>query len=138
MESRISSPARNRAEDRVLFIVIPLFVLDAILGIWGFHYHHLHPTGLFAYLCAFIATLPCFAYILVYGLYLAEEKDEFQHWLTVQSMLWGIGVTLSVTTFWGMLEKYDPTVSRMDISSVQFLFLCVAAVSLLVYRWRYR
>jgi hypothetical protein len=137
MERRISSPAKYRFEDRVLFFIVPLFPLVFILSFWGFHYYHIHLAGSLAYLCAFMTSLPILGFIVVYGLYLAEEKDEFQRAICVQSMLWGIGATLAVTTFWGSLEKIAP-VPHMDISSVQFLFLVVMVIAQWLIRWSYR
>jgi hypothetical protein len=107
MESRIDNPAKNRAEDRVLFIVMPLVILVMILGIYGFHYHHLQPTGTLAFLCATLMSLPTIAFIVIYGLYLAGEKDEFQRAVLVQSMLWAIGATLIASIFWGTLEMFN-------------------------------
>jgi len=51
-----------------------------------------------------------------YGLYLAEETDEFQKNLAVQSMVWGIGATLSVTVTWGFLENFVQ-LRHMDLFS---------------------
>ena len=74
-----------RFEDRVLFFVVPLFFLDAILGIWGFHYHHLHPNGALAVVCAALQSSPIIAFIVIAGLYLAGETDDFQKTVLVQS-----------------------------------------------------
>ncbi len=137
MNACVGSPAKYRFEDRFLFIVVPLFVLDGILGIWGFHYHHLHPASVLAVLCATVQSSPIIAFIVIIGLYLAEEKDEFQKSILVQSMLWAIGVTLAATTFWGSMEKFSQA-PHMDIASVQFLFFLVYIVALAAYRWRYR
>ncbi len=131
------SPAKYRFGDRFLFIVVPLFVLDGILGFWGFHYYHLHPAGALAVLCAALQSSPIIAFIVVIGLYLAEEKDEFQRSILVQSMLWAIGATLAVATFCGSMEKYSQG-PRVDIASVQFLFFLVYIVALAANRWRYR
>ncbi len=137
MECRVGSPAKFRFEDRVLFFVVPLFFLDAILGIWGFHYHHLHPDGALAVVCAALQSSPIIAFIVIAGLYLAGETDDFQKTVLVQSILWGIGVTLAVTTFCGSLEKYG-YLRQMDVSWVQILFFVTVIVSTLVARWRYR
>ena len=137
MNRHSGSPAKYRFEDRVLFLIVPLSVLDGILGFWGFHYHHLHPAGALAVLCASVQSSPIIAFIIILGLYLAEEKDEFQKAVWVQSMLWATGATLSVTTFWGSMEKYSQ-VRHLDISWVQFLF-CVAMIAAIgANRWRYR
>jgi len=137
MERRIYSSAKYRYEDRVLFFIVPLFPVSFIIDILGFHYYHLHLTGILAYLCAFVFSLLILGFIFVFGLYLAEETDEYERALCVQSMLWGIGATLAVTTFWGSLEKFAQ-VPRLDVTWVQFLFLGVMGIALLVNRWRYR
>ena len=137
MNGCVGSPAQYRFQDRFLFFIVPLFVLDAILGYWGFHYHHLHPAGALAVLCAAVQSSPIIAFIVILGLYLAEEKDEFQKSILIQSMLWAIGVTLAVATFCGSLEKFSQG-PRVDIASVQFLFFLVYIVALAVNRWRYR
>jgi len=137
MERRVISPARSRFFDRFLFFIVPLFFLDGILGFWGFHYHHLQPTGGLAYLCAALQSLPIVGFIVVVGFYLAEEKDDFQRAIYIQSLLWGTGATLAVTTFWGSMEKYSQ-VPHMDVSLVQFVFGIVMSVAAAVNAWRYR
>ncbi len=69
-------------------------------------FHRLHPHGPFAYLLAVLPALAIIGIIVTVGLYLAEEKDEFQRNLFVQAMLWGLGGVLSVTSIWGMLESF--------------------------------
>jgi len=137
MERSTGSPAKYRMEGRILLLIVPLFVLDGVLVYWGFHYHHLHPTGALAYLCAFLNSMPMIAFIVVIGLYLAEEKDDFMRALWVQSMLWGIGVTLTVTTFCGTLAKYGQG-PLIDIPSIQFVFSLVMIFSMVVIKWRNR
>ncbi|MGO9775889.1 MAG: hypothetical protein ACLQGT_11025 [Terracidiphilus sp.] len=137
MESRFSSPARNRAEDRVLFIVMPLIILELFLAVFGFGYHHFQPTGMLAFLYAILITLPTIAFIVIYGLYLAEEKDEFQRTVLVQSMLWGIGATLIFTTFWGLLENSN-LVPHLPMYWAQVPFYLFTAIATAVNRWRYR
>jgi hypothetical protein len=137
MESRIDNPAKNRAEDRVLFIVMPLVILDIFLAVFGFHYHHFQPVGGLAFLCATLISLPTIAYIVIYGLYLAEEKDEFQRTILVQSMLWAIGATLIVAIFWGTLEMFN-MVPHLAVLWVQVPFYLFMAIATMVNHWRYR
>src|SRR5476651_1877313 len=80
------------------------YALFLCLAVWEFT--HRHPTGAFAYLLAVLPSLPIIGGLVVVGQYLAEEKDEFQRAVLVQSMLWGIGATLAVTSVWGFLENF--------------------------------
>ena len=68
---------------------------------------HLHPTGPLLWLVAVAPAIPVIAAIAAMGLYLVEETDEFLRAILAQSMLWGIGVTLSLCTIWGFLENVD-------------------------------
>jgi membrane protease YdiL (CAAX protease family) len=69
-------------------------------------FRHLHPTGPLAYLLAVLPAVAIIGMIVTAGLYLAEEKDEFQRNLFVQALLWGLGGVLTVTSVWGMLESF--------------------------------
>jgi hypothetical protein len=70
----------------------------------GFRFGHL--TGFAAYVVAILPAFPIMGMLVVTGLYLAEEKDDFQRELLVQSLLYGIGLTLATTTTWGYLEDF--------------------------------
>lgn len=63
-------------------------------------------TGPFAWALAVAPALPVIGVIVIMGLYLKEEADEFPRAVMMESMLWGIGVTLTVTTLWGFVEIY--------------------------------
>jgi hypothetical protein len=137
MERHTGNPAKYRAEDRFLFIVVPLIFLNLLTAIVGFHHFHLQPAGILAVLCAVLMASPLIGFIVIYGLYLAKEKDEFQRTLLVQAMLWGIGVTLTTTTLWGILEKFN-MLPAMDVTWVLFLFFIPMSIAGAVNRWRYR
>lgn len=64
-----------------------------------------HPTGPLLWLLGVAPAIPIIAVIAVMGLYMMEETDEFLRTVLVQSMLWGIGVTLALCTAWGFLEN---------------------------------
>jgi hypothetical protein len=132
----VGSPAKYRLEDRSLFIVVPSFV-PAGIAAWALHHYGINPTGLLAVVCVMLFNLPFLALIAVYFLYFKEERDEFQTRLLSSSMLWGIGVTLLVTTLWGAMEQFR-LVPVMPVSWVLFLFMFFYVVALMVLRWRYR
>ncbi len=137
MCDRIKNPARYRMEDRLLFIGMPLLVANIALAIWGIGYRHLHPAGVLAYLPATLFALLGVAFIVIFGLYLSEEQDEFQRDLWVQALLWGIGATLTVITFWGSLVEFE-LVKSLKLMFVFPLFMLITCIARLVLRLRYR
>ena len=55
---------------------------------------------------ALLPSVPLLAMIAVVGLYLREQKDEFQRMVLQQSMLAAIGCTLGLASVWGFLEMF--------------------------------
>lgn len=49
--------------------------------------------------------IPILGVLVVMGLYLREEPDEFERAVHVEAMLWGLGAVLAVTTVWGFLSN---------------------------------
>ena len=78
----------------------------AVLLFVAFIFYRFHPHGLCAYLFALLPAIAMAGFIVTIGLYLAEEKDEFQRDLMVQALLWGLGGVLVFTTAWGSLEMF--------------------------------
>ena len=102
---------------------------------WTFHHHH--PTGLLVYLVAILPALPLVGSLAVVGLYVAEESDEFERSIIVQSMLWGLGGALSVSTIWGFLEDFAnaPHISTFYVYIFFWIFM---GISQPLIRLRYR
>lgn len=97
----------NRAQRTyvVRTFVAALFCVVTTFGAaLAFRFGHLR--GPLAYLIAILPAIPDIGMLVVAGLYLSEEKDEFQREVMVQSMLGGIGLTLAATTMWGFLEDF--------------------------------
>jgi hypothetical protein len=65
------------------------------------------PKGPLLWALAVAPALPILVVIAVMGLYVVEETDELPRMIAVQSMLWGIGITLALATVWGFLENAD-------------------------------
>jgi hypothetical protein len=106
MECMVRNPA-SRRYNRRLFVTMGAYVAVLFTVVW--YLKHAHPTGFLLYFLAVLPALPILAVILVVGLYLMEEKDEFQRTVLIQSMLWSIALTLSTTTIWGFLEMFAQT-----------------------------
>jgi len=96
-----------------------------------------HPTGAVAYLLAVLPSIPIIGTIASVGLYLAEEKDEFQRTVLVQSMLWGIGATLAATSVWGFLENFV-AVRHMEPFLVYPMFCFFVGIFTPMLKARYR
>jgi hypothetical protein len=86
---------------------------------------------------AVLPALPLIASIVVWGLYLLEEQDEFQRNVLIQSMLWGIALTLGVLTAWGFLELFVP-VPHFQLYLAYPLFAFFVGVSTPLLKRRYR
>lgn len=128
----------SKAGRRYIYRLAPTMLLYLVfLFIAQRTFHHHHPTGLFAYFLAVLPALPLIGSLAVVGLYIAEESDEFERSIVVQSMLWGLGGALSVCTVWGFLEDY---VNAPHISGfyVYFCFWIIMGISQPFIRMRYR
>ena len=96
-----------------------------------------HPSRLLACMMALLPALPVVGAIVVIGMYLAEEKDEYQRTVTVESILWGVGVTMATLTVWGFLEIFAGVAHFQTYLACPLFWVLVAAATPLV-RMRYR
>jgi hypothetical protein len=134
MYGSLKNPAIKRYMWR-FGVAITLYVAFLCLAVWEFRRGH--PTGAVAYALAILPSIPIIGTIVAVGMYLAEEKDEFQRTVLVQSMLWGIGATLAVTSVWGLLENFV-SVPHLDLFLVYPLFWAIVGMSAPVLKARYR
>jgi hypothetical protein len=100
-------------------------------------FHHHHPTGLLAYFLAVLPALPLIGSLVVVGLYVSEESDEFERSILVQSMIWGLGGALSVGTVWGFLEDFT-NAPHISIFYVYVFFWISMGISQPFIRHKYR
>jgi len=126
-----NNPARNRMDDRTLFFIVPLIIAVFVLAIWGFGYHHIQPASGMTYLVSTLLALIYIGLIVNFGLYLAEEKDEFIRNAQVQSLLGGMGLTLALVSVWGFLENFVH-VGRLDLFLVYPIFWGFVGLSTIV------
>ena len=129
---------KNPATRRYLFRFIPTMVAYvAVLLFVEWHIHRFHPTGALLYGLAVLPAIPIIGIIVVVGLYLAEEKDEFLRNLLIQSMLWGLGAIMALTTVWGFLQIFTH-IHRFQPFMTFPLFWCFQAIATGALQWRYR
>lgn len=88
MNDLIRSQARHRLYDRALFVVMPLLGLVLFVDFWV--YPHFHPRGVVAAMLAGLPALPLVAVIVIFRLYQAGEKDDFERTVQVRSLLWAL------------------------------------------------
>ena len=128
----------TKAGRRYTYRLAPTMALYLVLifvSQWSFH--HLHPTGLVVYVLAVLPALPLIGSLAIVGLYIAEESDEFERSILVQSMLWGFGGALSVTTIWGFLEDFA-NAPHLPIFYVYAFFWIFMGIAQPLIRMRYR
>jgi hypothetical protein len=103
MTCSLSNVAQRNYVARTFLAALLCIVFTTVAAL-GFRFGHL--SGGLAYLVAILPAFPIMGMLVVTGLYLSEEKDDFQRELMVQSLLAGIGLTLASTTVWGYLEDF--------------------------------
>jgi hypothetical protein len=134
MDCKTNNPAVWRFTRR--FIVLSL-LYGVFSGLSAYGLLLLHPTGIVIWLLAILPALPIGGAVLLTARYMAEEKDEFQSAVLVQSLLGGIGATLVVTTVWGFLENYAHF-RRLDILMIWPLYLVFVCISYGLVKARYK
>lgn len=73
-----------------------------------------HPTGIVLWVLSVLPALPIIGVLVVIGLYLAEETDEYLRQRIVTAMLFGIGVVLSASAVLGFLQ-FNGVVGKIDV-----------------------
>lgn len=96
----------NPAQRRYLLRFMPLMVSYALILI-GVSAAQRHGTiaGTTLGLMSVLPAIPLVGVIIVMGLYLREERDEFIRDRLIASMLGGTAILLSAATIWGFLEN---------------------------------
>ena len=130
----IKNPTERRYVIR-MWISAAFCVLFSVLAALVFRL--CHPHGVLSYLVAVLPALPIIGALFYTGVYLSEEKDEFQRNLLVQSLLGGTGGILAVTTTWGYMVDFAHA-PNLDLVWVYPLFWLFAGISYGLVRARYR
>ena len=128
----------TKAGRRYIYRLAPtmaIYLVFLFIAQWTFH--HIHPTGLVVYFLAVLPALPLVGSLAIVGLYIAEESDDFERSIIVQSMLWGLGGALSVSTIWGSLEDFA-SAPHLSTFYVFLFFWIFMGISQPFIRMRYR
>jgi hypothetical protein len=64
-------------------------------------------SGATAFLVALLPAVPILGMVWVMGRYLHEEQDEYLRYRAMIASLIGLGLVLSVGSFWGFLETFE-------------------------------
>ena len=99
----VRTPAWKRYNWRVVLLSL-LYVAFLLPAVYGFK-HQLVPHAA-AYFVAILPALPIIGIFGALGRYLVEEQDEYVRMLMVRQVLWASGLTLSIATAWGFLDKF--------------------------------
>lgn len=97
------SKASKRYAQRVAFMMS--FYVLAVYRVTKLVHDH-HPTGWKLFVAASLPAIPIMALLVMVGLYLHEEADEYKRLMVVRSMLVAIGVTLAITAVTDFLRSY--------------------------------
>lgn len=112
-----------------------MFAFAALsFGLSYLSFHGFHPRGIFAYLIALLPAIAIVATLVSGGMYLSEETDEFQRHLFVQSILWGVGGIMVLTSVWGWLQIYTHITHYFTIWTFPY-FLVFQSVTWQLLRW---
>ena len=85
-----------------------------------------HPTGLALVVLSALPAVPILAAIVVIGLYLVEETDEFLRQRIASCMLFGTGVLLAAATVYGFLVNGGAIAPSTDLPLWAFPLWCLA------------
>lgn len=96
-----------------------------------------HLTGPLLWIVAAAPAIPILGVLVVMGLYLKEEPDEFERVVHIEAMLWGLGAVLGVSTVWGFLSNAE-VVPNPPLFMVFPLFCLVWGISQPIIRRRYQ
>ena len=122
----------NPAQRRFFYrFAVVMLLYAALLVPTVIAFVHYRPVGMMAYALAVLPALPILGMLLVIGMYLAEEKDEFIRNAQIQSLLGGMGLTLALVSVWGFLENFTH-VPRLQLFLVYPIFWGFVGLSTVV------
>lgn len=128
------TPAAKRYLRRFFPMMIAyVVVLFASVGIINAY----KPGGALLVLLSVLPALPIIGVLVVIGVYLAEETDEYLRSRIVSAMLFGTGTVLSVATVLGFLQITD-VVGKVEVFWAFPVWCAVWGLAQCAMAWRDR
>jgi hypothetical protein len=90
--------------------------------------HQHHPTGTKLFALAAVPAFDVIAMIVVVGIYLRDEVDEFKRHQLIVSILWAIGFTLALMAFMDFLQSYKSITAPPPFMEFCVFWLSMALV----------
>jgi hypothetical protein len=117
---------------------IALIYLATVWVITTYIHQH-HPTGAKLFVLAAVPAFDVIAMIVVVGIYLRDEVDEFKRHQLIVSILWAIGFTLALMAFVDFLQSYQSIAAPPPFMEFIVFWLSLALVqAILSFRNRVR
>ncbi len=88
--------------------IITMTLYTIVLPLANLAYYRFHPVGILLILLSIAPALPIIAMLAAFGIYLAQQPDEFVRSIDVQCSLWATGLLLGFVTAWGFLQEAIP------------------------------
>jgi hypothetical protein len=133
--SLIAKSAAGRAYTRRILSAMGLYVVFLVIAVKRLAQPA--PSHATAVFLSLLPAIPIVAVIVIVGLYLRDETDEFQRALLTEALLWGMGATLAVTSIWGFLENFHQARHFPAFYTFMIFWLFVGLAGI-VQRLRYR
>jgi len=110
---------------------IGLLYLGTVWVITRYVHEH-HPTGAKLFMLAAVPAFDVIAMIVVVGLYLREEVDEFKRYQLVVAILWAVGFTLALMAFIDFLRSYQSIAAPPPFFEFTVFWIVMALVQLIL------
>jgi hypothetical protein len=120
---KMATPAGRRYLRR-FFPTMIAYVLVLFACVWAIR--HWEPQGAALVALSVLPALPIIGTIVVMGLYLVEETDEFLRQRIASCMLFGTGVLLAVATVYGFLVNGGAIEAEADLLLWVFPLWCAS------------
>jgi hypothetical protein len=101
--------------------------------------HQHHPTGAKLFMLAAVPAFDIVAMLVVVGIYLRDEVDEFKRHQLIVSILWAVGFTLALMAFVDFLRSYQSITAPPPFMEFTVFWISMALVQgILSFRSRVR